>query len=170
MRKLLMVLAGVVILYLSSVIYREKVTPITTHFPVKNLGEETRGDIQLNLVLFFSMKNCQPCLKVIDLLNQPPDGINVVGIIPEKEIGIVREIRQSTGAAFPIYSFKGWRRYHPNYAPTLFGIGPDGNIYFILPCVGLEETYLSGYIAEFMRKAGYLIRVSFLAVPADRTS
>jgi len=64
MKKLFRVLAGVIILCLSSIIYREHVTPITTHFPVRSLGEEIRGEIQLNLVLFFSMKNCQPCLRV----------------------------------------------------------------------------------------------------------
>jgi hypothetical protein len=31
MRKLFMVLAGVIILYLSSIIHREKVTPVTTN-------------------------------------------------------------------------------------------------------------------------------------------
>jgi hypothetical protein len=159
MKRLLMVLAGVIILYLSSIIYRKNITPITTHFPTKSLGEETGGGIQLNIVLFFSMNNCRPCLKVIDFLNHPPEGVRVAGIVPEKEMRLVSEIRQTTGAGFPILSFKGWGRYHPNYAPTLFGVGPDGNIYFILPCVGQEDTYLSGYIAEFIRKAGYLLRV-----------
>jgi len=143
-----MILVGVIILYLSSIIYRERVTPVTTHFPVKRLGEEFRGEIQLNLILFFSMKNCPPCLKVIDYLNKPPDGVRVVGIVPEKEIQLLNKIRQTTGAGFPIYSFKRWRRYNPIYAPTLFGVGPEGNIYFMLPCVGLEENYLPGYLAE----------------------
>ncbi|MDW7761718.1 MAG: hypothetical protein SCM96_13920 [Acidobacteriota bacterium] len=160
MRKLFMVLTGVVILYLSSLVYREKVIPITTHFPAKRLGEETKGEIQLNLVFFFSMNSCLPCMKVIDFLNEPLDWIRVVGIVPEKEMPYLGEIRQTTGARFPIQSFRGWKRYHPNYAPTLYGVGPDGNIYFILPCVGLEETYLSEYLAEFAKKAGYLLRVS----------
>jgi hypothetical protein len=63
MRKLLMILVGVIILYSSSIIHRERVTPVTTNFPVKRLGEEFRGEIKLNLILFFSMKNCPPCLK-----------------------------------------------------------------------------------------------------------
>ena len=158
MRKLLKVLVGVIILYLSSIIHRERVTPVTTNFPVKRLGEEFRGEVKLYLILYFSMKNCPPCLKVIDFLNEPPDGVRVVGIVPEKEIRLLNEIRQTARAGFPIYSFKRWRRYHPIYAPTLFGVGPDGNIYFILPCVGLEDIYLPGYLAEFMRKAGYLLR------------
>lgn len=158
MRKLLMILVGVIILFLSSIIYRERITPVTTHFPVKRLGEELRGEVKLNLILYFSMKNCSPCLKVIDFLNEPPDGVRVVGIVPEKEIQILNEIRQTTGADFPIYSVKRWKRYSPIYAPTLFGVGPDGIIYFMLPCVGLEEIYLAEYLAEFMRKAQYLLR------------
>jgi len=153
-----MILGAVIILYLSSIIYRERVTPVTTNFPVRRLEEEFRGEVKLNLILYFSIKNCPPCLKVIDFLNEPPDGVRVVGIVPEKEIQLLDEIRQTTGAEFPIYSFKRWKRYDPIYAPTLFGVGPDGIIYFILPCVGLEETYLPGYLAEFMRKARYLLR------------
>jgi len=49
MRKLLMILVGVIVLYLSSIIYRERATPVTTHFPVKRLGEELRGEIKLKL-------------------------------------------------------------------------------------------------------------------------
>jgi hypothetical protein len=66
-----MILAGVAILYSSSIIYRERVTPVTTHSPVKSLRKEARGEIRLNLVLFFSMNHCRPCLKVIDFLNRP---------------------------------------------------------------------------------------------------
>lgn len=158
MRKLLIILVGVIVLYLSSVIYREKTTPITANFPLERLGKEFRCKIKLNLILFFSMKNCLPCLKVIDFLNEPPEGVRVVGILPEKEIQLLNEIRQSTGAGFPIYSFKSWKRYAPIYAPTLYGVGPDGNIYFMLPCIGIEEVYLPGYISEFMRKVVYLLK------------
>lgn len=153
-----MILVGVIILYLSSIIYREKTAPLTTNFPLKHLGKEHEGKAKLNLILFFSMKNCPPCLKVIDFLNEPPDGVKVAGIIPEREIPLLSEIRHTTGAGFPIYSVKQWKRYRPIYAPTLFGVGADGIIYFMLPCVGLEETYLSVYLDEFMRKARYLLQ------------
>lgn len=158
MRKLLVISVGIIIIFLSSVIYRERMTPITTHFPIKFFGEEQRGKVELNLIIFFSMNNCPPCLKVIDYLNKPPDGIRVVGIVPEKEIQLLNKIRQNTAADFPIYSVKKWKRYIPVYAPTLFGVGPEGIIYFMLPCVGLEEIYLHEYLAEFMRKAHYLLR------------
>ncbi|GEM_PF-5473831 len=40
MKKLLFILAGTIILFLSSLIYREKVTPITVNFPIKQLEQE----------------------------------------------------------------------------------------------------------------------------------
>ncbi|HEK85617.1 MAG: hypothetical protein ACPLZD_01865 [Candidatus Saccharicenans sp.] len=150
MKKLIFILAGTVILFLSSLIYREKVTPINVNFPIDRLEQEQKtsaeikpsGKTELNLILFFSIKNCPPCLRVIDILNNPPDGVRVIGIVPEKELPLLDEIRQTTSAKFPIYSSKKLRKYYPVYAPTLYGIGPDGVIYFILPCVGTEEIYL----------------------------
>jgi hypothetical protein len=153
MKKFLYILVGVIIVYLSSIVYRERVTPITARFPVERLGKDSRGEIRFNLILYFAMNNCRPCLKpVVDFLNEPRDKIRVIGIIPENEINLVSDVRDTTGASFPIYSSTKWRRYVPFYTPTLYGVGPDGNVYFILPCVGLEESYLSGYFDEFLRK------------------
>lgn len=161
MKKILYILVGVIVLYLSSIIYRERLTPITARFPVERLGKDTRGEIRFNLVLYFAMNNCRPCLKpVVDFLNEPHDKVRVIGIIPENEIHLISHVRNATGARFAIYSSKKWRRYDPFYAPTLYGVGPDGNIYFILPCVGLEESYLSGYFDEFMRKTKRLFHDS----------
>ncbi|MBN1274244.1 MAG: hypothetical protein JXB26_18430 [Candidatus Aminicenantes bacterium] len=158
MRKLIMILMGVIILFLSSIIYRERITPVTTHFPVKRLGKELSGEVKLNLILYFSMNNCIPCLKVIDLLDELPDEVRVIGIVPEKEIMLTNEIREKTGALFPIQSLKRSKRYNPIYAPTLYGVGSDGIIYFILPCVGFEETYFREYLTEFLRKAYPLLQ------------
>jgi hypothetical protein len=157
MKKLLFILAGTIILFLSSLIYREKVTPITVNFPIKQLEQESSAKIELNLILFFSLKNCPPCLRVIDILNNHPEGSRVIGIVPEKELPLLDEIRQATGARFPIYSARKLRKYWPVYAPTLYGIGPDGTIYFMLPCLGMEEAYLQEYLSKFMQRASYLL-------------
>lgn len=159
MKKLIIIFVAVFIIYLISIIYRERERPITTDFPLERLGEESDSGVKLYLILYFSMKNCQPCLKVVDFLNDPPEGVKVIGIVPDEEIQLTNEIRQATGAKFPLYRLKQWIRYDPIYAPTLYGVGRDANIYFMIPCVGLEEIYLSGYLAEFMRKANYLLSV-----------
>jgi len=84
----LAVLALVIIFYLSSVIYRQRVTPVLTQFPIGVIGPEYSQEAALYLFLFFSKKDCQLCLlQVIDLLNQPHKGIKVAGIIPQKESG-----------------------------------------------------------------------------------
>lgn len=157
MKKLWFTLAVVIILFLSSLIYREKVTPITIDFPIRQLEQISSAETELNLILFFSLKNCPPCLRVIDFLNNPPGGARVIGVVPEKELPLLDEIRQTTGARFPFYSSRKLKKYCPIYAPTLYGVGPDGTIYFMLPCIGTEEAYLPGYLSEFMRKASYLL-------------
>jgi hypothetical protein len=156
MKKLAVLLMGVIILYLGSVIYRDRVTAMTARFPIERLEGTAKGESCFYLVLFFSMNNCLPCLQVVDFLNEPPDRVRVVGIVPDAELPRIEEVRQTTKARFPIFGLKKWRRYDPVYAPTLFGIGPDGNVYFILPCVGLEESYFYAYFSEFVRKAKYL--------------
>jgi hypothetical protein len=163
MRKLLVALACVIILFLISVIYRERVTPVLSSFPVEELGDGSKSEVILNLLLFFSRKSCPPCLQqVINYLNQPPQNVRVVGIVRDEEMKFLDDIKQTTGARFPVMSLKRWKRYRPNYAPTLYGVGPDGKVYFVLVCTGLEETYLGAYIDEFMRKADYLLRASYL--------
>ncbi len=157
MKKLLFILAGTIILFLSSLIYREKVTPITVNFPIKQLEQVSSAKIELNLILFFSLKNCPPCLRVIDILNNPPENVKIIGIVPDKELPLLDEIKQVTGANFPIYSAKKLKKYWPIYAPTLYGIGPDGTIYFMLPCLGLEEAYLQDFLSKFMQRAAYLL-------------
>ena len=43
---------------------------------------------------------------------------------------------------------KAWGRMGP---------GPDGTIYFMLPCLGLEEAYLQDFLSQFMQRAAYLL-------------
>jgi len=138
MRKLIYVLMGVIILYLISVIYRNHVTPILIDFPVKDLGAGSKDEVRLNLVLFFSRKNCPPCVQqVVNFLNQPPENVRVIGIVKEEELNFLNEIKAMTGAKFPIKTLKKWKKYRPNYAPTLYGVD------------------------EFMRKAGYLLQDAY---------
>lgn len=157
MKKLIFILVGVIILFLGSLIYREKVTPITRNFPLQQLEQKSSAKVKLNLILFFSIKNCPPCLRVIEILNNPPDNVRVIGIVPENELPLLDELRQTTGALFPIRSSRKLKKFYPVYAPTLYAIGSDGTIYFMLPCIGTEEVYFRDYLSEFMLKASYLL-------------
>lgn len=151
-------LAIVIIIYLSSVIYRDRVTPVFTSFPLGDAPLNTENEPVLYLYLFFSKNSCPPCLnKVIDILNQPREDISVMGIIPEKDSALIDDIRSTLGINFPIRTMKRWKRYVPNYYPTLYGVGRNGRIYIVLPCVGLEDEFLCKYLSEFQRKSGYLL-------------
>lgn len=157
MNRRLVILSLVVIIFLVSVIYRERATPVLVRFPVIENEPVLEEGPRLQLYLFFSRKSCPPCLRVIDILNQPRPGISVTGIIPEEEESSRGEIGNSLGIMFPIRTVSKWKKFIPNYAPTLFGVGQDGRIYFVLPCVGFEEHYLVEYLDEFERKAAYLL-------------
>lgn len=161
MKRLIYVLIGVIILYLISVIYRNDITPILIDFPVEDLVINPESEVKLYLVLFFSRKNCPPCVQqVVEYLNHPRENVQVIGIIKKEEINFLDEIRELTGAEFPIKTLKKWKKYRPNYAPTLYGIGRDGKVYFIFACTAIEEIYLRVYINEFLKKADYLLQYS----------
>lgn len=163
MKKLIYFLVIVIIIYLISIIYRNQVTPILINFPTEELGLSSKTEARLNLVLFFSRKNCPPCVRqVVEYLNNTSENINVLGIVTPEELQFLDEVRLLTGATFQIKTMKKWKKYRPNYAPTLYGIGPDGKVYFILACTGLEGIYLHAYVDEFMRKADYLLRRPYL--------
>ncbi|MGB9864353.1 MAG: hypothetical protein ACPLPQ_11170 [Candidatus Saccharicenans sp.] len=157
MKKQFEILGLVIIIFLISVIYRERATPKLVMFPVTENKYNSGKEVMLYLFLFFSKNNCPPCLRVIEILNQPRESISVTGVIPEKELALVDEIRNALQIRFPIKTTKKWKRFLPNYTPTLYGVGRDGRIYFVLPCVGIEEHYLTEYLSEFERKAAYLL-------------
>lgn len=123
MRRLLSILALVIILYLISIIYRLNTTPVLQRFPVEDVLEKhNNNQAKLYLFLFFSKNNCLPCLRVIDILDQSVEGISVLGIIPEKELQLREEICHTFNIRFPLKSVKRWKRFIPNYAPTLYGV------------------------------------------------
>ncbi|MCR4410107.1 MAG: hypothetical protein QHH43_07875 [Candidatus Saccharicenans sp.] len=157
MKRSPLVLRFVFLIYLFSVNYKERTSQVLARFPVIENEDVSKEGPRLNLYLFFSRRGCPPCLRVIDLLNQPRPGISVVGIIPEDEGGSIEEVRNSLGVEFPVRTVKKWKKFIPNYAPTLFGVGQDGRVYFVLPCVGLEEHYLVEYLDEFEHKAAFLL-------------
>lgn len=71
MKKQLEVLALIIIIFLISVIYRERATPKLVMSPTIENENNSGKEVMLYLFLFFSKNNCPPCLRVIDILNQP---------------------------------------------------------------------------------------------------
>jgi hypothetical protein len=94
---------------------------------------------------------------VIEVLNRLPNYFKVVGIIPEIELKEENELRNITGANFELRSVKKYKRFLPQYAPTLIGVSKKKRIFFVLPSVPYEKEYLEQFLLEFFRKAYPLI-------------
>ena len=147
---------AVIILVLVSIIYRNEKSPSPRNiFPVseetKNVNSEV--EVPLFLYVFFSKRNCIDCMEFIEVLNNLPSHFKVVGIVPENELKDEKELRSTTGAAFPLMSSSKYRKYVPWYTPTIVGVSPTkGNIIFILPGVPGEKAYLENFLDSLYDK------------------
>lgn len=163
MKKLLIAFIAVVIIFLTSIIYRNHFTPILVNFPIKELtkSSDSRMDTSFYLVLFFSRNNCSPCVQqAANSLNDLPENIMVLGVVKDEEIQFVDYIKRQMGIKFPVKTIKNWNKFRPNYGPTLYGVDAEGKVFLVLPCIGLEENYLPSYLDEFLRKAGHLLNLN----------
>ena len=150
MKKYLIGTVVVIIIFLGTVIYKEKNTPIFTHFPVQIL-EEMRGksaEASLYLFLFFSKKNCATCLNgIVKVLNGLSPPFYVLGVVPGNELEDEPALRRITKAAFPLSSFDKYRRYAPVYFPTLIGVSPSGKVVFVLPGETVQSSRLESFLS-----------------------
>ena len=154
----------VCILVLGSQIYKdEKLSQnknIFSQFPII-LDKKTINNndiVKLNLFIFFSQKNCGDCLQIIEVLNNLPNNFNVIGFVPNHELQNEMDLRKNTGAIFELRPIKKkLLKYLPIYTPTLYGVGKNGNIYFVLPGVPKEKDYLKKFLESFYYKSYTLL-------------
>lgn len=144
------------VIFLGSVIYKIESLPILGHFPIEKLQAEKENS-QIYLILYFSSKNCLPCLEIIETLNQLPSQYKVIGLVPGTELKFEDELRNISGARFILKSLKIYKKYLPYYAPSLLGINRQGKIFFILPGVPGENAYLGQFLESFLRRADSLL-------------
>lgn len=138
---------AVVILFLGSVVYKEKQAMVCRHFPIPEELEKTSGEPPLYLFLFFSKHNCEPCVvKIAKMLNGLPSQFIAAGIVPNEELEDEPGLRSKTGAAFPLYRYSKFKKFLPWHTPTLFGVSPSGKIIFVLPGIEEQEAYLENII------------------------
>ncbi len=144
---------AVVILVLASIIYKNETSP-RKRFPVLEETETRGGDVEVPLFLyvFFTKRNCQDCLEVMDILNNLPPHFIVTGVVPKHDLKDENELRHITGAAFPLISAAKHRKYIPWYAPTIIGVSPARDIIFALPGVPGEKTYLETFLDSLYNK------------------
>lgn len=126
------------VIALSSFLYKYSVndTNKTFSLPLSTDEIKTDGTPKLLLLVFFSRNNCRDCLGIIDVLNNMPSSQFIVrGVIPDKELENIEEVRTITNAVFPIQGEKKFKNFTPKYSPAIVGASVKGDLFFILPGV-----------------------------------
>lgn len=142
---------SVIILFLGSVVYKQQNTMVCHHFPVPESMKKESADVPFYLFLFFSKNDCFSCLsEIIDMMNKLPSEFCVAGIVPEDELKDESQVKHLTGASFPLYSYREYKKYLPWHTPTLFGVSRAGRIIFVLPGIpgqraNMENSLISIY-------------------------
>ena len=146
-------LLAVVILFMGSVVYKQQNELVCNHFPVPDSLKKNSNDVHFYLFLFFSKNDCPPCLeKIVTVLNNLPSQFCTAGIAPGEELKNESELRELTGASFPLYSYQKFKKYLPWHTPTLFGVSPSGKIIFVFPGIDKQMDYLENAILSIYGK------------------
>ena len=142
----------VIIIALSSVIYKEKIKRVYIYgdFPV--VETKTGGNIHFHLYVFFSKKNCYDCLGYIKELNHLPPEIAVFGVVPEDELKDKKNLKELTGAEFPLLGNSRFKNFIPLYSPATIGVSTKGDIFFVMPGVPDEKEYIEKFLLSFYYK------------------
>jgi hypothetical protein len=146
---------AICVIVVLSFMYKASHSPILGKFPVENeLKNIPTDELPLLIYIFFSRHNCPNCLEAIHVLNELPPPFFVTGIVPGEELKNEDELRKTTGAAFNLVGFnESYKKFTPHYMPTVFGVGRDGQILFILPGIPGEKKYLHEFLINFYGKS-----------------
>jgi hypothetical protein len=144
---------SVTVLLLISFIYKQHNRMVCHHFPIPESLKSKSDKTPLYLFLFFSKKDCSPCISnIINILNTLPSNFCIAGIAPEKDVMELESLRTQTGASFPLYSFTEFKTYLPWHTPTLFGVSPSGKILFVFPGILGKEFYIEEMLQSAYKK------------------
>jgi len=145
---------AVIILVLSSLLYKQNKTSTPKRFPALEEATDSEAEVPLLLYVFFSKRNCIDCMEVLQALNDLPPHFVVRGIVPKSELENEKELRQITGAEFPLIPISNkYRRFVPWYTPMIIGVSPiKGEIIFSLPGVPGEKEYLVTFLDSLYGK------------------
>jgi len=149
------------VIFLLSIIKRNSQKPVLNDFPLVKIHKNKKIDNpSLYVYIYFTKNNCYDCLRVVDVLNNLPSYFIVKGVVPEKDLKNEKLLRETTGAEFELVKLSSrFYRFLPNYAPTIFGAGKDGKVYFVLPAVPGEKEYLKKFLNSFYYKTFHLLKV-----------
>ena len=143
----------VIIVVLSSLLYKQSKTSVPKRFPALEEAQKSDVEVPLILYVFFSQRNCLDCMEVIQALNHLPPHFIVRGVVPKKELENENELRSITGAEFPLMTTGKYKKYIPWYGPSIIGVSPiNGRIIFILPGVPGEKEYIENFLESLYSK------------------
>jgi hypothetical protein len=142
----------VVVLVLSSLLYKTSITSIGKKFPVLENPKNFDAEVPLFLYVFLSKKNCIDCMEFIKTLNNLPSHFMVTGIVPKNELKDEEELRNLTGAQFPLIYAEECKKDIPFYTPSIVGVSPKRDIIFVLPGVPVKESYLVDFLDSLYSK------------------
>jgi len=145
-------LLTVIILFLSSLLYKHSITTVERKFPIYGEVEKVDVEIPFFLNIFFSKQNCSDCLEIISVLNNLPPHFIVQGIVPDNELKDEGGLRRMTEAEFPLSGTSNYNAYIPWYSPAIVGVSSKGDIIFTLPGVPGEKEYLKVFLESLYKK------------------
>lgn len=145
MKNYLIGLLVVIILVLSSLLYKKSVITVDKKFPVLEKQEKSDIEVPLYIYAFFSKKSCFECIGFIEVLNNLPPQFIVYGVVPAEELKDEKEIRQMSGAQFPLLSASKYKRYI-SWSPSFIGVSPKGDVLFALPGIRGEKEYVAKFL------------------------
>ena len=141
-----------IIILLLSFIYKEHNSSCLKNFPMLTNIAKNEEVIYFHLYVFFQSNNCPPCLDTIKELNDLPEQFKIVGVIPDKEYlneNILEKIKTHIDFKFDLAKLSDFKKFRPNYTPTIVGCSQKGRVYFIFPCVPESKNYLKIFLTSF---------------------
>lgn len=142
-----------IIILLSSIVYRNSVSPFFRYtVPVSEEMKNTKVEIPIFIYVFLSKQDCTDCMEMIETLNGLPGHFVVIGIVNEHDLADEVDLRIHTGVAFPLISSAKYKKYAPWYSPSIIGTTSYGDILFILPGVPGGKKYIIDYLEAIYRK------------------
>lgn len=122
------------------------------HFPGEREAVNAGIDAPVYLYLFMSKSNCKDCLGIVNILNRVENRFIVNGLVPDNELADEKELREITGARFPLKPAGGYKKYAPFYWPMLVGVTEKNTVLFSIPAVPGQEEYLIRFLDTFYPK------------------
>ena len=154
MKNFIIAILAVCLLVAVSFIYKGEQKKAFDNFPGTHQDKKVEdAENPLYLYFFFSGSNCMDCLEMIEVLNTLPVHFLVFGVVPDKELKNETELRARSGAAFDLQGARAFKKYSPQYWPTLIGVSKGNRVMFVLPGVPNEKEYLLNFLEDFYQKA-----------------